>query len=267
MAAAETALTRVTGSTGDPRSRLRLIGHRVAPLVLARELVVPVLPVLCGLLPEGGLKRGSVVAVKGPGATSLALALAAGASDAGSWTAVVGDPSVGLMAAAETGIALERLLMVDPPDARAWATAMAALVGSVDMVIVGPGSRRPADTRRLSSRLRERGSVVIAVGGAWEPGPDVALTVIGAEWSGLGDGHGVLMSRRVTVRADGRRAAARSREATLLLPGPDGAPAPVDAVDERWAGSDIDRLLDAEAAAVRGRLLAAEPAVARTLGA
>src|SRR5207302_7365787 len=77
------------------------------PVSLARERTLPVLPALAELLPEGGLRRGSTVTVLGD-ATSLALALLAGPSQAGSWCAAVGLPSLGLVAAAEVGIVLER---------------------------------------------------------------------------------------------------------------------------------------------------------------
>jgi hypothetical protein len=229
---------------GPGRARLQLVGDRVRPLALAREKIMPVLPVLVDLFPDGGIRRGSVVAVSGPGATLLALAVAAGPSAAGSWTAVVGDPAMGLAAAFEAGVALERLLVVDPGDAESWATAMAALVGAVDIVVVGPGRRRPGATRRITSRLRERGSVVVTIGGSWAPGADMALSVDRAEWVGLGEGHGALRSRLVTVRAEGRGASARLRTIDLLLPGPDGAPAPAGAVDGRWAAADIEHLVD-----------------------
>lgn len=196
---------------------------------------MPVLPVLAGLFPDGGLRRGSVVTVTGPGATLLALAVAAGPSSVGSWIAILGDPGLGLVAAAESGIALERVLVVDPGDADSWAAAMAALVGAVDVVVVGPGHRRLGTTRRISSRLRERGSVVVAIGGSWAPGADIELSVDRAEWVGLGDGHGVLRSRLVTVGARGRGASARPRQTDLWLPGPDGAPGPVEASDASGA--------------------------------
>ena len=227
------------------RARLKLVGDRVRPLTLARERIMPVLPTLADLFPDGGLTRGSVVAVTGPGATLLALAVAAGPSAVGSWTAIVGDPAMGLAAAAEAGVVLERLLVVDPGDADSWATAMAALVGAVDVVVVGPGHRRPGATRRISSRLRERGSVVVTIGGPWSPGADTALSIDRAEWVGLGAGHGVLRSRQVTILAEGRGASARHRRVDLLLPGPDGAPAPIGAGEGRWAAADIDRLVDA----------------------
>ena len=207
----------------DPRARLRLVADRAKPLALARERTLPLLPAVADLFPGGALQRGSVVGVDGIGATSLALAVAAGPSAAGSWTAVVGDAGLGLAAAAEAGVALERLLVVEPPEPSAWAGAVAALVGAVDVVLVAPRHRiRAGDTRRLVSRLRERGSVLVRIGRA--EGADVALRVESAGWSGLGEGHGLLRSRRVVVRAGGRGASSRPRTAELLLPGPGGAP-------------------------------------------
>ncbi len=207
----------------DRRARLQLVADRVAPLALARERTLPLLDPVAGLFPGGALRRGTVVAMEGVGATSLALAVAAGPSAAGAWTAVVGDPSFGLAAAAEAGIALERLLVIDAPDARSGAGVLAALIGSVDVVLAGPKARiRPAELRRLSARLRERGSVLLRLGPVDAQGVDVGLRIEATRWSGLGAGHGHLRVRRAVVRAQGRGAAARPRSAELLLPGPGG---------------------------------------------
>jgi hypothetical protein len=203
---------------------LRLVADKVAPLALARERTMPLLPALTSLFPEGGLRRGSMVAVGGVGATSLALAVAAGPSASGSWTAVVGDPGLGLAAAAESGVVLERMLVIDPRGQDA-AGVVAALVGAVDVVVVGPGVRiRPADVRRLSSRMRERGSVLIRIGSLDEPGVDIGLRIVESEWTGLGVGHGLLRARRVRIETQGRGSAAQPRGAAMLLPGPRGAP-------------------------------------------
>src|SRR5262245_5859995 len=95
------------------------------------ERTLPVLPELRALLPAGGLRRGSTVAVAAGhpvplgavpaggltsfGATTVLLALLAAASAAGSWCAVVGLPALGLAAAAELGVALDRLALVPEP--------------------------------------------------------------------------------------------------------------------------------------------------------
>ena len=139
----------------DRRARLQLVSDRVAPMALARERTLPLLDELISLFPEG-LRRGSTVSVAGSGSTALALAVAAAASTAGSWVAVVSDPDLGLAAAEEAGIALQRMLVVDP-EPSSWSAAVAALVGAVDIVLVAPRHRvRDAEARRLSGRLRER---------------------------------------------------------------------------------------------------------------
>ncbi len=67
---------------------LRRAGEWARPVALAGEQLLAVLAPLAPLFPEGGLRRGSTVTVEaGPGATSLALALGAAASAAGSWVA------------------------------------------------------------------------------------------------------------------------------------------------------------------------------------
>jgi hypothetical protein len=227
----------------------------VAPVDLARTRRLPVLPALAPLLPGGGLQRGTTVAVGTqdglPGATSLALALAAGASQAGSWVAAVGLGALGLVAATELGVALDRLVLVADPGRQrdGWASVVAALVDGFDVVLVAgqpegrgrdQGQRRgrgtglrPADARRLVARARERGAVLMAVGGdlPGERSP-VRLTVVAAAWTGLGEGWGHLAGRRMTVETGGRGEAARPRRAELWLPDADGAVGAVEPVTD-----------------------------------
>ena len=223
----------------DRRARLRLVADRVAPLALAKDRTLPLLPAVSDLFVGGSLQRGTTVAVNGIGAVSVALALAAGPSQAGVWTALVGTEELGLAAVAEAGIALERLLAVSAVDSSTNAGVVAALVGAVDVVVVGSGLRfRRADLRRLSARLRESGSVLIQVGSSTVgsstvgsgpgSGVDVGIRVMTSQWSGLGSGHGLLRSRKVEVQSQGRGAASKARAVSLLLPGPDGAPMPSD---------------------------------------
>ena len=80
---------------------------------MAGERLLPVLGPLQPLFPAGALRRGSVVSVTG--STSLALSVLAAASAQGSWCAAVGMPSLGLAAAAELGVALERFPLVASP--------------------------------------------------------------------------------------------------------------------------------------------------------
>jgi hypothetical protein len=181
---------------------------------------LPVLPALEPLFPTGGMRRGSAVAVRG--SASLLLALLAGPSGRGAWCGVVGMPGLGLAAAAEAGIALERLALVPDPG-RDWAAVAAALLDAMEVVVVAPRGRVPdADVRRLAARARQRGAVLVAYGPVPWPGAELRLSLVDGVWEGLGDGSGRLRSRRVMVRGDGRGSAARGHELALWLPAPDG---------------------------------------------
>lgn len=203
---------------------------------MAGERLLPVLPALRPLFPLGGLRRGSVVAVAG--STSLALSVLAAASGQGSWCAAAGFPSLGLAAAAELGVVLERFPLVPSVGREAghggWAWVVATLLEGFDVVLgrSPAGGVRAADARRLTARARERGAVLV-VAGSWPEAVDVRLTVAGGSWEGLGRGDGRLRSRQVEVAGGGRGAAARERRVWLWLPHPDGGVRGV--VDERRA--------------------------------
>ena len=78
---------------------------------------------------------------------------------------------------------------------------------------------------RLVARARQRGTVLVGFGG-W-PGAELRLSVEAPVWQGLGDGHGCLRARQVTVRVDGRGSATRPRRYDLSLPALDGGVAEV----------------------------------------
>ena len=206
---------------------LEQVAGKVRPVAFAGDRLLPVLPALRPLLPEGGVRRGSVVAVSG--STSLALALVAAASAAGSWCAAVavGRPPLGPRAAAELGVVLERfpLVAAAPGSGRGgWSWAVAVLLDAVDVVVAWPPLHvRPADARRLAARARERGSALVVTGAErWPESVDVCLTLTVSAWEGVGDGHGRLLARRAEVVAAGRGAAARERRAALWLPAAGG---------------------------------------------
>ena len=118
-------------------------------------------------------------------------------------------------------VAVSRLALI-PRLGTDPANVIAALLDGVDLVVVG-GTRqvRESDARRLSHRARHRGSVLLPFG-PW-PGSDVELRCVRARWSGVGEGHGYLREREITVQASGRGAAARPRSCELLLPARGGA--------------------------------------------
>ena len=181
------------------------------------DRVLPVLPQLRELLPSRGLRRGSTIgAVGSAGATSLVIALLAEASRSGSWCAVVGMPTFGAAAAAEAGIALDRLALVPHPGPD-WTTIVAALLDGVDIVVAAPpGPVAPAIANRLSARARQRGSVFVTYGQM--PGADVVLDSRSSNWHGLDSGAGRLLQRELTIEVRGRGSAARKRSATVLMP-------------------------------------------------
>lgn len=181
-----------------------------------------------------------MLSIDGPASVSLALATAAAASQDGAWVAAVGFPSLGLLAAAELGVALERFVLVASPksgrrsdtsgrEADTWASAVAALVDAFEIVLVQADHPiRARDSRRLVARVREQESVLVQVGSrSWAEGADVTFRVASSTWEGLGEGYGHLQARRVTVDAGSRREAARPRSADLWLPSIDGLIEPV----------------------------------------
>ena len=186
--------------------------------VLAGEGLLPVLPALRGLLPGGGLHRGSVVTSEDWGL--LSLALVAGAVADGAWCAVVGVPVIGVRAAAEAGVDPDRVLLVAEPGPR-WPQVVASLLDGFDIVLLRPPDQPSAPLRRkLEAAARRYGSVLV-VAGDW-PGAQSRLLVTDMEWTGIGAGHGRLHARRAQVSASGRGAGERPRSAWLWLPGPDG---------------------------------------------
>jgi len=213
------------------------LAEQVRPVTFAHEQLLEVLDPLRELLPGGGLRRGSSVAVEGPAATSLALALAAGPSATGSWVATVGMPSLGLVAAAELGVSLARLALVADPGPDTWGSVVAALIDAFDVVLVRSDGRvRTGDGRRLLARARERGAVLLRTGTGWQEGADVRLRVTSGAWEGLGDGHGHLRARQVEVMVGGRRAAGREQRMRLWLPSADGTVELVQAPPVRLRG-------------------------------
>ena len=168
-------------------------------------------PALAGLLQ---LQTGSSYGVS---SASLAITLMAGPSADGAWCGVVGSSELGLEAAAAAGVELRRTILVpDPGDA--WLEVTAALVDVLGVVVLRtPSHVSDGEVARLSARLRQRGAILIAWGD-W-PRCEARLSMRDAEWGGLGQGHGHLQARQVTV--DVRRGTAPARSSRLWLPDAD----------------------------------------------
>jgi hypothetical protein len=229
-----TALTREKG-----KESLAILAERTRPTSSSQTRLLPVAAPLADLFPDRSLRRGSTIVVAGApsradgtsgggtvsGGVTLALALVAGASHAGSWSAAIGIPGVGAVAARDLGIDLVRFALVPRPGA-AWAEATAAMIDGADLVVLCPPfPPRPAMARRLIARAKERRAVLIVVPGraGWPEGPDLRLTIDAVHWDGIGSGEGYLRRRRMTVTATGRRSATRPVRQHLWLPSPTGS--------------------------------------------
>jgi hypothetical protein len=214
-------------------AELARLADTVRPLSLAEERLLPVADALAPLLARPGLRRGTTVAIN-DGSIRLGLGLAAEASAAGSWVAAVGLPDLGIVAAAETGIVLERFPLVPALPPHRWTAVVGALLEAMDIVLVGPPPHLPAgQARRLAALARERGAVLVTVGACWPHPVDLRLGAIERRWLGLGWGHGHLRASRARVTAAGRDAAAGAAQVWMWLPdqagritpghGPDGS--------------------------------------------
>lgn len=204
------------------------LSDRVALAVLAHERTLPVADDLAELFVEGGLVRGRILTCTGLAATSLALALVAPVVEAGSWLGVVDLPTIGLDAASEFGLPLERVVAINGADvsddrfdnswAQRWPDVMAAAIDGFDVILAQiPTDVRPSAMRKVATRIQRRGAVVVLLG---DPGPATCDGVLHTEpmgWVGVGDGHGHLQQRSVVVQASGRRMPGHCRR-ELMLP-------------------------------------------------
>jgi len=152
---------------------------------------VPTLPALAGVVP---MQAGAVYGVD---SATLALALAAGASQAGEWVGFAGWSDFGAEAAVALGVELTRTVLV-PDLGEHWLEVTAALVDVLRVVVLRPPARvgaQPAGV--LKSRLRTR-SAALVVWGDW-PGCETRLATEDSRWSGPVDGRGRLCTRRTRL--------------------------------------------------------------------
>ena len=214
---------------------LALLAERTRPVSSSQTRLLPVVPPLAGLFPDGSLRRGSTIVVTRTGPGPGVDRAAGGGGSAWHWPSWPrrrepargarwsGWTGLGAVAAHDVGIDLARLAVVPRPDA-AWAEVTAALIDGVDLVVLCPPfPPRPAMARRLVARARERRSVLVVVpGGPDGPSPPTcSLSVAARTGTASGPARGYLRRRRMTVTATGRRSAARPRHRQLWLPSAD----------------------------------------------
>lgn len=232
-----TALLAAVAARSGAVSTASQLAERAADIVTRPVLPVP--PALAALLPAGGLQLGTTVAVRG--SRSVLLSLLTPTTDRG-WTAVVGMPDLGLLAARECGLDTSHLALIPHPGAQVG-EVVAALLNGIPLValaadgVLGAGQRGVPLARRLSARARNRGAVLV-VDGRW-PVSDLQLECSGARWDGLGERGGYLERQEITVTVTGRGGAHQARTARLRMPF-DRSSRPVlsagqrDAVSQMW---------------------------------
>lgn len=195
----------------DPgRSVVEQLRERVA--AMERKPALEPVPTLSGIADLVPLHAGATYAVD---SASLALALVAGASQAGEWVGFAGCTDFGVEAAAELGIELSRTVLVPEPGEH-WLEVTAALVDVLRVVVLRPPdsvSERTAEI--LDSRLRTRSSVLV-VHGQW-PRVEARLSIEQSGWRGPVSGTGQLRERRARVLV--HRGARPPQRAELTWPG------------------------------------------------
>lgn len=155
------------------------------------RLTVPTLPMFDGLVQ---LRTGGSYAVD---SATLAMALTAGASQAGEWVGFAGWEDFGAEAAHRLGIDLTRTVVVPAPGEH-WLEVTAALVDVLKVVVLRPaGGVDPKSASILDARLRAR-SAVLVVHGEW-PRCEARLSAEQTTWHGADHGRGRLRERRVQV--------------------------------------------------------------------
>lgn len=238
------AVQRANQAAGQ-RGNLALLPQPVTTGTEAVPDTTGLLPVdsqLLPLLPWPGLKRGTTITATG--STSLLMLLLAGAMQGtDSWAAIVGMPHLGMLAAAELGMDMDRTAVVPDPGPD-WPVIVATLLDGVDLVVVQPPADiAPQIATSLAARARQKGSILLTTR-SW-PGADLALEVTGRRWHGLGAGRGRLRYCELDIRSVGRGRAVRPKVATIkfgdtrppaiIPPAPEPAPAPSGPENPLWA--------------------------------
>jgi hypothetical protein len=116
------------------------------------------------------LPRGTVAVLSG--ARSLLLGMVAAVTAAGGNVAIVGQPDIGLLAAAEMGADLSRLAVIPDPGTDPVEVA-AVLIDGMDLVVLGLGGRRVPQTRARAvvARARLKGCTLLVTDGDWQGAP------------------------------------------------------------------------------------------------
>ena len=113
------------------------------------------------------LPRGTVAVLSG--ARSLLLGMVAAVTAAGGNVAIVGQPDIGLLAAAEMGADLSRLAVIPDPGTDPVEVA-AVLMDGMDLVVLALGGRSVPMTRARAvvARAHHKGCTLLVTDGDWQ---------------------------------------------------------------------------------------------------
>lgn len=181
---------------------VRSLQQRISSMQPARiDSGLPTSPKLRSLLPGGMLRKGAPTAVQG--SLQLALSLLTEVSASGAWCGIIGVPQLGFEAVAQSGLALERLVLVPEPGKHTLGiTGMLSEVLAA-LVLCPTVPPTQGEAERLGARLRDHSTALVVVGN-W-PRSDTALHVTASRWSGLGAGRGLLRTHELSVISTDRR--------------------------------------------------------------
>lgn len=147
-------------SVGIPTTDVVALG--VGPLRNANILSAG--PVFDEVLPDGGLRRGSILVLEAAhaGATTMALSLLGGLPEH-TWVGWLdAEHTLSGTALAEHGVDLEHLLVVRGVPSGMWAKTVSTLLDAMSVVVAELAGRlSDGDARRLAARARERGAVLL----------------------------------------------------------------------------------------------------------
>jgi len=194
------------------RRQMAGVSEKVSPLPESESLLA-IPQWLAESLPVQ-LPRGTVAVLSG--ARSLLLGMVAAVTAAGGNVAIVGQPDIGLLAAAEMGADLSRLAVIPDPGTDPVEVA-AVLIDGMDLVVLGLGGRRVPQTRARAvvARARNRGCTLLVTDGDWQGAPTrLAARVCGYEITAGGrPGFGRISKVRLQISGvcAGRRVIGRAR--------------------------------------------------------
>lgn len=164
---------------------------------------------------EAAQRIATGASVSVTGSTSAFFALAAALWEPERWGVIAGMPDVGLLAAAQAGVPLERAHLI-PDLGPQPLRILAGLVDAYSIVLLGPLQMTPGERRRVEARVRHRHHLLVT-SGPW-PGARWTIEVEQVSHSALGSGSGTFATPWIRARLASRTAelwGAPEREAAI----------------------------------------------------